>query len=120
MKILIVDDSRAMRSIVRRAMRQAGYGENEFEEAGNGKEAMEVIGSFSPELVLCDWNMPEMNGLEVLEALRGQGSGIPFGFVTSEGTDEMKQTAKDAGATFFITKPFNADTLQAALEGHIN
>jgi len=120
MKILIVDDSRAMRSIVRRAMRQAGYGDNEFEEAGNGKEAMEQIGAFNPDLVLCDWNMPEMNGLEVLEALRGQGSGIPFGFVTSEGTDDMKKTAKDAGATFFITKPFTSEALQSALSDHIH
>ncbi len=115
MKLLIVDDSKAMRMIVKRTLRQAGYGENPVKEAANGKEALEVIGEWSPDLVLCDWNMPEMNGIELLKELRAQGSTVKFGFVTSEGTAEMRTLASESGALFLINKPFTTDTFKDAL-----
>ena len=68
MKILVVDDSTVMRKMVMRALRQAGHGGHDYSEAANGKEALEQISKESPDLVLCDWNMPEMTGIEVLEA----------------------------------------------------
>jgi two-component system chemotaxis response regulator CheY len=117
MKILIVDDSKAMRSIVRRALRKAGYGDAECEEAENGKLGLDAVGNFSPDLVLCDWNMPEMNGIDMLRALRGGGSGVKFGFVTSEGTDEMRKTAREAGAEFLIAKPFTPEAFKDAITG---
>ena len=117
MKILVVDDSRAMRMIVKRTLRQAGYGEVTVEEATDGKEALDALrsGGDLPDLVLTDWNMPNMSGIELLEALR-EGPKVKVGFVTTEGTAEMRQRATDAGALFLITKPFTADHFKAALD----
>jgi two-component system chemotaxis response regulator CheY len=109
MKILIADDSRVMRQIVVRTLRQAGFGDHELIEAANGKEALDMAIAESPGLVLSDWNMPEMTGIEVLHALRAAGNDIKFGFVTSECTPEMMQQADAAGSLFFIVKPFTAD-----------
>ena len=119
MNILIVDDSRAMRSIVQRTLRQAGYSGHTVQEAENGKVALDAIGESTPDLVLSDWNMPEMLGIELLKELRGQGNDVPFVFVTSEGTDVMRQQALDEGAIAVITKPFTAESFQDCLEGVI-
>lgn len=117
MKIVIVDDSKTMRMIVKRTLRQAGYGDHEVLEAGNGVEALEIIKTAAPNLVLCDWNMPEMNGLELLQALNSSGIKTNFGFVTSEGTPEMRQVAEENGALFLISKPFSAETFQEHFSG---
>ncbi|MGZ6737691.1 MAG: response regulator [Mycobacteriales bacterium] len=115
MKILIVDDSKAMRMIVTRTLRQAGYGDHEFLEAENGVQGLELVGSAAPDLVLSDWNMPEMTGIEFLQALRAKGDTTRFGFVTSESTDAMRSLASESGALFLIAKPFTADTFADAL-----
>lgn len=115
MNVLLVDDSKAMRLIVRRALREAGFGAHEFVEANNGAEALAAIAQRPPDLVLSDWNMPEMLGIDLLTSLRSQGSTVQFGFVTSEGSDEMRNRARAAGASFFITKPFSPDDLAKAL-----
>ncbi|MBI4878654.1 MAG: response regulator [Planctomycetes bacterium] len=120
MKILIVDDSRAMRMIVMRTLRQAGFADHKLAEAANGAEALKSIESEPPDLVLCDWNMPEMSGIELLGRLRAEGRGVKFGFVTSEGNPEMKTTARDAGALFFVTKPFSVEAFQDALASVIS
>jgi two-component system chemotaxis response regulator CheY len=109
MQVLIVDDSRVMRQIVARTLRQAGFDDLDVIEAENGRVALELVGAHRPDLVLSDWNMPEMNGIELLRALRGGGDQIPFGFVTSEGTEPMRETALAAGAMFLIAKPFTAE-----------
>lgn len=119
MKILVVDDSRAMRMIVKRTLRQAGFNNIDVVEADNGKTALQAIGADPPQLILCDWNMPEMNGIELLRDLRGKGVGTNFGFVTSEASPEMKNTASAAGAQFLITKPFTADTFKDVLSQFI-
>jgi two-component system chemotaxis response regulator CheY len=119
MKILIVDDSKAMRMIVQRNLRQAGYGDATFVEACDGAEALTVAGSESPDLIVCDWNMPVKNGIEFLQELRAKGDSTQFGFVTSESTDEMRQQAIDAGANFFIVKPFTPETFQAAVSSAV-
>lgn len=115
MKILIVDDSKAMRMIVKRTLRQAGYEEHMIEEASNGVEALANIEQSLPDLVLADWNMPEMNGIDLLVALKQKGVAVKFGFVTSECTPEMKQRAESEGALFLITKPFTAEAFQKNL-----
>jgi two-component system chemotaxis response regulator CheY len=115
MKILIVDDSKAMRMIVMRTLRQAGFGDHALVEATNGAEALVAVRSGTPDIVLSDWNMPQMSGLELLKALRAEGNQVRFGFVTSEGTEEIRQQAVDAGALFLVTKPFTADTFKEAL-----
>jgi two-component system chemotaxis response regulator CheY len=114
-RILIVDDSKAMRMIVARELRSAGFSELLIAEASSGAEAISVMKDFNPELVLSDWNMPEMNGLEFLKTLRTGGCAVPFGFITTEASPEMRTAASEAGAFSFITKPFTADDLRDAL-----
>jgi two-component system, chemotaxis family, chemotaxis protein CheY len=118
-KILVADDSRVMRQIVIRTLRQAGYDDHEIVEAEDGRDALDKVGSEEPDLVLSDWNMPNMTGLECLQALRGSGSEVPFGFVTSEGSPEMREKAASAGALFLIAKPFTEDTFKEHLDGVI-
>ncbi|MFZ5889702.1 MAG: response regulator [Myxococcota bacterium] len=115
-RILVVDDSKAMRLIVRRTLRQAGFGDYEVDEAANGLEAISAIQQHRPDLVLSDWNMPEMNGYELLKALRAQNNDVRLGFVTTESTQEMQALANEAGALFLIAKPFTAEQFQAALK----
>jgi len=118
-KVLIVDDSKAMRMIVTRTLRQAGFSEIEAREACNGKEALDLLGKEGFDLVLCDWNMPEMSGIELLGALKAKNSPVKFGFVTSEGTPAMRQQASEAGALFLIGKPFTVESFEAALRPHL-
>lgn len=101
--------------IMMRQLRQIGYGDSEFVEASNGKDTLAAILSDQPSLVLADWNMPEMSGIELLQALNDKKVKVPFGFVTSEGTPEMRDIAMSAGARFLVAKPFTADDLQLAL-----
>jgi two-component system chemotaxis response regulator CheY len=68
-----------------------------------------------PDLVLSDWNMPNKTGIDFLRDLRGSGNQTPFGFVTSEGSDEMRSLAENAGALFLIAKPFTAEVFEEAL-----
>ena len=109
MKILIADDSRVMRQIVVRTLRQAGFGDHDLVEAADGRQALDLTKSESPDLVISDWNMPELTGIEVLRELRAAGNDVKFGFVTSECTPEMQQQAESAGSLFFIVKPFSAE-----------
>ena len=114
MRILIVDDSRAMRMIVARTLKQSGH-TGEISEAADGAEALVAIKADRPDLVLCDWNMPQLNGIELLAALRAEGIDVPFGFVTSESTGEMREQAILAGSRFVIAKPFTPDTFTQAI-----
>jgi two-component system chemotaxis response regulator CheY len=115
MKIVVVDDSRAMRMIVVRTLRQAGFGGHEVLEAENGREALELVAEHAPDLILSDWNMPEMTGIEFLQTLRARGNATPFCFVTSEGSEEMRQQAAAGGALGLIAKPFTADAFSDLL-----
>ena len=113
--ILVVDDSKAMRMIVKRTVKKAGFKDHNFVEAENGKRALERITADPPDLVLSDWNMPLMTGIELLEKLKEDGCTIKFGFVTSEGTQEMRERAMNAGALFLICKPFTVEAFVEAL-----
>ena len=116
MNILVVDDSKAMRMIVRRTLRQAGYGSHPVIEACDGDEALDLIRAAPPDLVLSDWNMPNMSGIELLEHIQAEALEVKFGFVTSEGTAEMRSRAASAGALFLIAKPFTPGTFKEALD----
>ena len=109
MTLLIVDDSRVMRQIVIRTLRQAGFGDHDLVEAADGQEAFDKATAENPDLIISDWNMPGQTGIEVLRNLRAAGNNVKFGFVTSECTPEMKLAAEGAGAAFFIVKPFTAE-----------
>jgi two-component system chemotaxis response regulator CheY len=111
MQILIVDDSTAMRKILRRIVETLGF---KVVEAGHGIEAMQQLGSFpTTEVALVDWNMPEMNGLDFVKAVRANPlyEQTKLVMVTSE-TDPTKMArAMMAGADEFLMKPFTAEML---------
>ncbi|MGE3617103.1 MAG: PleD family two-component system response regulator [Gemmatimonadales bacterium] len=113
--MLIVDDSRAMRIMLARFMTELGF---ETRDASNGKEALVALGAGLPDLVLVDWNMPEMNGLEFVQAVRADQrfNALPLVMVTTE--TEMSQMTKalEEGANEYVMKPFTKDVLQAKLE----
>lgn len=115
MKIMIVDDSSAMRMIVKRTMRLAGFEGHEITEAEDGTMALTAIARSAPDIVLSDWNMPNMNGLELLEAIKKSGRKLIFGFVTTEGSAEMRVRASSAGAQFLISKPFSVEAFKEHL-----
>ncbi|MBK7543579.1 MAG: response regulator [Candidatus Competibacteraceae bacterium] len=119
MKILIVDDSSAMRMIVRRTLREAGYGNLEVLQAGDGNQALDAVRKDAPDLIFSDWNMPNKTGLQLLEALNEEGYKIPFGFVTTESSAEMRAKASQAGAKFLITKPFTAEIFAKVLDAFL-
>ncbi|MEM7098675.1 MAG: response regulator [Pseudomonadota bacterium] len=116
MKILVVDDSKAMRMIVKKTLRDAGYGGHDIVEASDGQEGLDVFFQEDPDLVLSDWNMPNMTGPEFLKALNDQGATTKFGFVTTEATPPMRSLADELGARFLIAKPFTATSFVNALE----
>lgn len=116
MKVLVVDDSRVMRQIVVRTLRQSGYGDCEVVEATDGLDALAKVDAEQPHLVLSDWNMPGMSGIDFLRSLRAGGDDRPFGFVTSEGSEQMRDVAERAGASFLIAKPFTAESFRSVLE----
>lgn len=116
MRFLIVDDSKAMQTIVRRTLVAAGYTDHEFQYAFNGQEALEIITEWKPDIVLSDWHMPEMTGIELLKKIRKEGIKAKVGLVTTERSRERVQEAKEAGALFIVSKPFNAETLHDAVE----
>ena len=110
--VLTVDDSASVRTMVKLTMSAAGYG---VVEAGDGAEALAKAKGQAVNLVITDLNMPKMNGIEFIRALRELAPyrGVPIVFLTTESDDEMKKQAKAAGATGWITKPFRQDQLLA-------
>jgi two-component system chemotaxis response regulator CheY len=115
MLALLVDDSRAVRVIIRNILLELGM---EVVEAGNGREALEQLRQNPDvELVLVDWNMPEMNGLDFIRTVRAQHSydGLRIVMVTTETESEQVCRALDAGANEYVMKPFNREVLVAKL-----
>jgi two-component system chemotaxis response regulator CheY len=112
--VLIVDDSSVMRKIVQRSIRQAGIEVETVLEAGNGAEALMVIGKEPVDLVLCDINMPVMDGLEFVKTLATMETGkkIPVVMITSEGSESHVVEALSAGAKGYIRKPFTPDQVK--------
>lgn len=120
MKLLIADDSKAMRLVIGHMLRQAGYRGHEIVEAADGDEALAAIDRESPDLIISDWNMPGKTGIEVLQQLRQDGVNTTFGFVTTEVSQEMRALAEASGAAFLIGKPFTPDDFQRALDDYLN
>ena len=112
MKILIVDDYATMRRIVRNLLSQIGH--VDVEEAGDGIVALQKLRETQFGLVISDWNMEPMTGLQLLKEVRADNklSGTPFIMVTAESKTENVVAAKEAGVNNYIVKPFNADTLK--------
>lgn len=116
MRALIVDDSRAMRIMLTRFMTELGY---ECADAGHGKEALAKLEQIPlPDVMLCDWNMPEMTGIELLVAVRADPKYASMRVVMATTETESGHVAKamESGANEYLMKPFTKDSLQAKLE----
>ena len=113
-RALIVDDSSVMRKIVERSLRQAGINLTEVFEAGNGAEALSVLQEKQVDLILCDINMPVMDGLEFVKQLSGveNAKGVPVIMITTEGSESHVVQALSCGARGYIRKPFTADQVK--------
>lgn len=112
MRALVIDDSRAMRSILRSFLRDLGY---EVSEAANGREAIAALEKSGPvELALVDWNMPEMNGFEFVQAARKNPDWNSMRMIMCTTETEMSQVLKalEAGANEYIMKPFTKEIIQ--------
>ena len=116
MRVLIVDDSATMRRIIRNNLKFAGY--DDAIEAGNGVEGLACLAGNSIGLVMTDWNMPEMNGIEFVKAIRSneQLKQLPVLMITTVAERENIMIALAAGVTNYIVKPFDAETLKKKLE----
>ena len=114
MRALIVDDSRFVRGFLRGMLEERGFA---CDEAADGRAALELLhGDFNFELALVDWNMPVMNGLEMLRQLRADGfSDLKVMMVTTEAENDYILRALDAGADEYLMKPFDDEALQEKL-----
>ncbi len=113
MRFLIVDDSRAMRMLMIRALRAIGHREGTFLQASNAEQAWDLIRGDWPDLVLCDWFMPEVSGMDRLNA---SGVEVRLGFVTSAADAESRRLAAERGALFVLNKPFTEEQLDKVVQ----
>ena len=119
-KVLIIDDSGVMRKIIQRNIVQAGLLVDQFLEAGDGKEGLEKVGQNNDlNLILCDWNMPNMTGIEFVKALRSSDKNTPIVMITTEGGESKTEEAKNSGANGYLTKPFTTDQLLRKLGDYL-
>lgn len=114
-KVLVVDDSVSVRQQVRVTLEQQGF---EVVEACDGLEGVATIASGNLDCVVCDVNMPNMNGIEMIKKVKADGANeaLPILMLTTEGAKELIMQAKAAGASGWIVKPFKADLLVAAVQ----
>jgi two-component system, chemotaxis family, chemotaxis protein CheY len=117
--VLVVDDSAAIRKILHRVLRQTGMAIQSIEEAGDGQEALDVLGAHKIDLVLSDINMPKMDGLQLLASMKSaaQWRHIPVVMITTEGGEAKVSEAVKLGAAGYVRKPFTADQIKEKLAG---
>lgn len=115
--VLIVDDSRSMRAVIKKTILMSGFKMDQCLEAGNGREALDVLAKAWVDVIMSDINMPEMNGLEFLEELKKDSllKAIPVIVISTEGSEKRIQDAFDLGAKGFIKKPFLPEEIKKVL-----
>ena len=109
MKVMLIDDSKTMRNIQKAVLKQLGY--TQIEEACDGQDALSKIGAFEPDLVLVDWNMPNMDGLTFVKKFRQADKTTPLIMVTTETERSRVVEAIKAGVNNYVVKPFTPDLL---------
>jgi two-component system, chemotaxis family, chemotaxis protein CheY len=109
MKILLVDDSRTIRNIQKNTLKTLGH--EDVVEAADGLEALACIAKERPELMLVDWNMPNMDGITLIRKVRETDKTLPIIMVTTEAEKSRVLEAVKAGVNNYVVKPFTADTL---------
>jgi two-component system chemotaxis response regulator CheY len=116
MKILIVDDFATMRRIMKNILKQIGF--TNIIEADDGTTALEELKKTSVDLIISDWNMPKMTGLDLLKNVRGTDGlkEVPFLMVTAEAQKQNVIDAVQAGVTNYVVKPFTAEAISEKLE----
>lgn len=115
-KFLIVDDSRAIQSIIKRVIESCNYPKLEIQSASDAEAAMDILDKFKPDLIITDWHMHKISGLEFCQHVsQTYGGRIPIGFVTTESSLEKIELAYQSGAKFVINKPFQDVDLRAQL-----
>jgi two-component system chemotaxis response regulator CheY len=118
MKVLVVDDFLTMRRILKNILKQVGF--KTMEEAEDGAQALDMIKNADPpfDLIIADWNMPKMTGIELLKAIRADAElkHLPVIMVTAEAQKSRVLEAVQAGVSNYIVKPFTAETVKAKLE----
>jgi len=117
LNVLLIDDSVVIRKMLRRILAECNFGITEILEAGDGTQALTMLESTPVQLMLCDVNMPVMNGLEFLEKVRAHAtfSTIPVVMVTTEGGQDSVLKAVELGAKGYIRKPFTPDEVKQKL-----
>lgn len=120
--LMIVDDSATMRKIIMRTVRMSGLEFSRTEEAGNGKEALEKLNVEPVEIILCDINMPEMDGAELVKKVRELAScdDTKIVMVSTESSQELIDDLLANGANGYITKPFTPEKFQEKLSPFMN
>lgn len=115
--VLVVDDSAAIRKILQRVLRQTGMAIGTIHEAGDGEEALALLKAQRVELVLTDINMPKMDGLQLLAAIKGEAvwRDLPVVMITTEGGEAKVADAVRLGARGYVRKPFTADQIKEKL-----
>jgi len=116
MNVLIVDDYNTMLRIIKNLLKQLGF--NNVDEATDGSMAFEKVKNKEYGLVISDWNMEPMTGIELLKQIRASSEGfrnVPFIMITAESKTENVIAAKQAGVNNYIVKPFNAETLKTKM-----
>ncbi|WP_075182033.1 chemotaxis response regulator CheY [Pantoea sp. 1.19] len=115
LRFLVVDDFNTMRRIVRNLLKELGF--NNVEEAEDGAEALSKLRAGSFDFVISDWNMPNVDGLQLLQTIRGDAAlgKLPVLMVTAEAKKENIIAAAQAGASGYVVKPFTAATLEEKL-----
>ncbi len=115
-KVLVVDDSSVMRQIIKKNLKELGFGD--ISDAEDGAAGLKKLGEGAIDLVVSDWNMPKMTGIEFLKAVRADANlkGTNFLMVTSEADKEKIMEAVEAGVNQYIVKPFNANQLEEKIQ----
>ncbi len=114
MRVLVVDDSKTMRTIIKGVLQTLNA--TAVEEAANGAEALTKLATFTPDIILLDWNMPVMDGLTFVKTFRGSGKKTPIVMVTTEAEKSRVVDAIKAGVNNYAVKPFTPDGLSKIIE----
>lgn len=109
MKVLLIDDSKTMRNIQKSVLTQLGY--TDIHEACDGQDALSRVGALQPDIILVDWNMPNMDGLTFVKQFRAINKTVPLIMVTTEAEKSRVIEAIKAGVNNYVVKPFTPDLL---------
>ncbi len=116
MRVLVVDDSRFIRQLLKQTLEYGQYGAIDVKYAGDAEEALLIMREFTPDVLIVDIILPNMSGLELIATLKREGLTAKYGFISSIDETELRSKAEAAGAAFYVSKPFSKEKVMAALK----